>query len=104
MQQPSKIASYITIVLFISTIIGYIFNYTKTVVKKQDLIVLEKKVNDVSNQCENLSSIYKIRNFQERVQALEDKYPDRKNMPKDIKDEIRFLKAELDILNERYIK
>jgi hypothetical protein len=104
MQQPSKIASYITIVLFISTVVSYILNYTKIIVKKQDLIILEKKVNDISSQYENLLSIYKIRNFQERVWALEDKYPEKENMPKAIKDEIRFLNAELDILNERYIK
>jgi cell division protein FtsL len=67
MQQTAKIASYITIILFLTTIVGYIIGYTKTFVKKQDLMTLEKKVNDINNQCKNLSSIYKIRNFQERV-------------------------------------
>lgn len=104
MQQPSKIASYITIFLFILTVVGYISKYTKSFANKKDLVYLEKKINDINAQCENLSNIHKIRNYQERVQALEDKYPNKDTMPKDIKDEIRFLKEELRVLNERYIK
>lgn len=99
-----KISSYITIALFVITVFGYIINYSKTFARKKDIITLETKVKETSTKCNRIAELQKIKNIQERIWLLEDKYPDSKGMPISIKKELRFLKSEMIDLNSRYIK
>lgn len=98
----NKISAQVSIIFFTCSILGYLYNYTKLFTKKSDFILLEKKVNILEINCKNLSEIYKIKNIQERIQSLEDKYPEDK--PQSIKNELRYLKEELSELNSRYVK
>lgn len=99
----NKISAQVSIIFFTCSILGYLYNYTKSFTKKSDFILLEKKVNTLELNCKNLTEIYKMKNIQERIQELEDKYPE-ENKPQSIKNELRYLKEELSDLATRYIK
>lgn len=100
----AKVASYVTIAVFIFTILGYLINYSRSFVKKDYIIVLENQIKNNSSKCDNIAKLYKIRNIQERIWAMEEKYDNVNAMPTPIKKELRYLKAELEDLNNRFIK
>lgn len=100
----AKVASYVTITVFIFTVLGYLLNYSRTFVRKDDVIILEKQIKENGIKCDNVAKLYKIGNIQERIQSLEEKYNDISAMPMPIKKELRYLKAELEGLNDRFIK
>ena len=63
----AKVASYITITLFVCTTLGFLINYSKSFVRKGDIIILEERIKEISIKCNAIANLYKIRNIQERI-------------------------------------